>query len=121
MVPRKTGLWPLLAGIGLHSLAHAASNRSSRARLQAAIVRVNWGFRCAEGAASCVLRFQKEVVMVDGGDGFDGASRLCSEHVHIGAGRMRQKARIVAESFQPGVRTVDVARRHGRAAHQLSE
>lgn len=31
------------------------------------------------------------------------------------------KARIVAESFQPGVRVVDVARQHGLAAHQLSE
>jgi transposase len=31
------------------------------------------------------------------------------------------KARIVAESFQPGVRVVDVARRHGLAAHQLSD
>jgi len=41
MVPGKAGLWPLLAGIGLHSLAHAANNRGSRARLQAAIVRVN--------------------------------------------------------------------------------
>lgn len=31
------------------------------------------------------------------------------------------KARIVAESFQPGVRVVDVARRHDLAAHQLSD
>jgi transposase len=31
------------------------------------------------------------------------------------------KARIVAESFQPGVRVVDVARRHGVVAHQLSD
>lgn len=31
------------------------------------------------------------------------------------------KARIVAESFQPGVRVVDVARRHNLAAHQLSD
>jgi transposase len=31
------------------------------------------------------------------------------------------KARIVAESFQPGARVVDVARRHGLAAHQLSD
>ena len=27
----------------------------------------------------------------------------------------------MAESFQPGVRVVDVARRHGLAAHQLSD
>ena len=31
------------------------------------------------------------------------------------------KARIVAESFQPGARVVDVARRHDLAAHQLSD
>jgi transposase len=31
------------------------------------------------------------------------------------------KARIVAESFQPGARVVDVARRHGLVAHQLSD
>ncbi|NDW02763.1 transposase [Yangia sp. PrR002] len=31
------------------------------------------------------------------------------------------KARIVAESFQPGARVVDVARRHGLIAHQLSD
>lgn len=31
------------------------------------------------------------------------------------------KARIVAESFQAGARVVDVARRHGLVAHQLSD
>ncbi|MBI1169888.1 transposase [bacterium] len=31
------------------------------------------------------------------------------------------KARIVAESLQPGARVVDVARRHGIVAHQLSD
>jgi transposase len=31
------------------------------------------------------------------------------------------KARIVAESFQPGVRVVDVAGRHGLATHPLSD
>ena len=31
------------------------------------------------------------------------------------------KARIVADSLQPGVRVVDVARRHGVGAHQLSD
>jgi len=31
------------------------------------------------------------------------------------------KARIVAESFQPGARVIDVARRHGVVAHQLSD
>ena len=31
-----------------------------------------------------------------------------------------EKARIVAESFQPGARVVDVARRHDIVPHQLS-
>lgn len=59
--------------------------------------------------------------MADGGDGFDG----CIEVVQRTRGYRRwpdeAKARIVAESFQPGVRVVDVARRHGLAAHQLSD
>jgi len=57
----------------------------------------------------------------DGGDGFGG----CIEVVQRTRGYRRWpvevKARIVAESFQPGVRVVDVARRHGLAAHQLSD
>jgi transposase len=60
------------------------------------------------------------MTMADGGDGFDG----CIEVVDRTRGYRRWpddvKARIVAESFQPGVRVVDVARRHGLAAHQLS-
>lgn len=59
--------------------------------------------------------------MADGGDGFDG----CVEVVQRTRGYRRWpdevKGRIVAESFQPGVRVVDVARRHGLAAHQLSD
>jgi len=59
--------------------------------------------------------------MADGGDGFDG----CVEVVRRTRGYRRWpdevKGRIVAESFQPGVRVVDVARRHGLAAHQLSD
>ena len=59
--------------------------------------------------------------MADGGDGFGG----CIEVVQRTRGYRRWpaevKARIVAESFQPGVRVVDVARRHGLAAHQLSD
>lgn len=59
--------------------------------------------------------------MADGGDGFDG----CIEVVQRTRGYRRWpdevKGRIVAESFQPGVRVVDVARRHGLAAHQLSD
>jgi len=59
--------------------------------------------------------------MADGVDGFDG----CIEVVQRTRGYRRWpndvKAQIVAESFQPGVRVVDVARRHGLAAHQLSD
>lgn len=59
--------------------------------------------------------------MANGGDGFDG----CIEVVQRTRGYRRWpgdvKARIVAESFQPGARVVDVARRHGLAAHQLSD
>ncbi|UOA16585.1 transposase [Sulfitobacter dubius] len=59
--------------------------------------------------------------MADGGNGFDG----CIEVLQRTRGYRRWpddvKARIVAESFQPGVRVVDVARQHGLAAHQLSE
>ena len=59
--------------------------------------------------------------MADGGDGFVGrcdvveprrGNRRWPEHL---------KARIVAESFQPGARVVDVARRHGLIPHQLSD
>ena len=59
--------------------------------------------------------------MADEGDGFDG----CVEVVQRTRGYRRWpdevKGRIVAESLQPGVRVVDVARRHGLAAHQLSD
>ncbi|MHA7888855.1 transposase, partial [Roseicyclus sp.] len=59
--------------------------------------------------------------MADGGDGFDG----CVEVVQRTRGYRRWpdevKGRIVAESLQPGVRVVDVARRHSLAAHQLSD
>jgi transposase len=61
------------------------------------------------------------MTMADGGDGFGG----CIEVVQRTRGYRRWpaevKARIVVESFQPGVRVVDVARRHGLAAHQLSD
>ena len=59
--------------------------------------------------------------MADGGDGFDG----CIEVVQRTRGYRRWpdevKARIVAESFQPGARVADVARRYVLAAHQLSD
>jgi transposase len=59
--------------------------------------------------------------MADGGNGLDG----CIEVVDRRRGYRRWpddvKAWIVAESFQPGVRVADVARRHDLAAHQLSD
>ena len=59
--------------------------------------------------------------MADGGDGSDG----CIEVLQRTRGYRRWpdevKARIVAESFQPGARVADVARRHDLAAHQLSD
>lgn len=59
--------------------------------------------------------------MADGGEGFVG----CVEVVGRTRGYRRWpdavKARIVAESFRPGSRVVDVARRHELAAHQLSD
>ncbi len=59
--------------------------------------------------------------MADGGDGFDG----CIEVLQRTRGYRRWpddvKARIVAESFQPGARVADVARQHDLAAHQLSD
>ncbi|MGX0978739.1 transposase [Roseovarius sp. MBR-51] len=59
--------------------------------------------------------------MADGGDGFD--SRI--EVVQRTRGYRRWpgdvKARLVAESFQPGARVAEVARKHDLAAHQLSD
>jgi transposase len=59
--------------------------------------------------------------MADGGDGFIGRCEV----VEPRRGNRRWpddlKARIVVESLQPGVRVVDVARRHGLIPHQLSD
>ena len=59
--------------------------------------------------------------MADGGDGFVGRCEV----VEPRRGNLRWpddlKVRIVAESFQPGARVVDVALRHGMVAHQLSD
>lgn len=59
--------------------------------------------------------------MADGGDGFGGSIEVVPRTRGYRRWPAEVKARIVAESFQPGVRVVDVARRHGLAAHQLSE
>ena len=59
--------------------------------------------------------------MADGGDGFVGRCEVVEPRRGNRRWSLDLKARIVAESFQPGVRVVDVARRHGVVAHQLSD
>ena len=65
------------------------------------------------------FQFYLEICMAD--DGFVGRYEV----VEPRRGNRRWpddvKARIVAESFEPGVRVVDVARRHGVIANQLSD
>ena len=59
--------------------------------------------------------------MTDGGDGFGGRIAVVPRTRGYRKWPEEVKARIVAESFQAGVRVVDVARRHGVLAHQLSD
>ena len=59
--------------------------------------------------------------MVDSGDGFVGRCEVVEPRCGNRRWPLDLKARIVAESFQPGVRVVDVARRHGVVAHRLSD
>ncbi len=59
--------------------------------------------------------------MADGGDGFVGRCEVVEPRQGNRRWPDHVKARIVAESFQPGARVVDVARRHGLVAHQLSD
>ena len=59
--------------------------------------------------------------MADGRDGFVGRCEVVEPRRGNRRWPLDLKARIVAESFQPGVRVVDVARRHGIVAHQLSD
>ncbi len=59
--------------------------------------------------------------MADGGDGFEGCIEIVRRTRVYRRWPEAVKARIVAESFQRGARVVDVARRHGVLAHQLSD
>ncbi len=59
--------------------------------------------------------------MADGGDGFVGRCEVVEPRRGNRRWPLDLKARIVAESFQPGAKVVDVARRHGVVAHQLSD
>lgn len=60
--------------------------------------------------------------MADGGDGFVGRCEIVEPRRRGNRSWPDNvKARIVAESFQPGVRVVDVARRHDLVPHQLSD
>ena len=59
--------------------------------------------------------------MSDGLDGFDGRIAVVQRTRGYRKWPTEVKARIVAESFRAGVRVVDVARRHGVLAHQLSD
>ena len=59
--------------------------------------------------------------MTDAGDGFDGEIEIVRRTRGYRRWPDDVKARIVAESLQPGVRVADVARRHGLASHQLSD
>ena len=59
--------------------------------------------------------------MADGGEGFEGRIAVIRRTRGYRKWPEEVKARIVAESFRAGVRVVDVARRHGVLAHQLSD
>ena len=59
--------------------------------------------------------------MADGGEGFEGRIAVIRRTRGYRKWPEEVKARIVAESFRPGVRVVDVAQRHGMLAHQLSD
>jgi transposase len=59
--------------------------------------------------------------MADGGEGFGGRCEVVERRRGNRRWPNDVKARIVAESFQPGVRVVDVAGRYQIIPHQLSD
>jgi len=59
--------------------------------------------------------------MADGGDGFAGRCEVVEPRRSNRRWPEALKTRIDAESFAPGARVVDVERRHGVVAHQLSD
>ncbi|AFL49671.1 IS66-like element accessory protein TnpA [Sinorhizobium fredii] len=59
--------------------------------------------------------------MADGGDGFVGRCEVVEPRRGNRRWPNDLKARIVAESLQPGARVVDVALTYDLAAHQLSD
>ncbi|WP_426037294.1 transposase [Cypionkella sp. TWP1-2-1b2] len=59
--------------------------------------------------------------MSDGGNGFVGRCEVVEPRRGNRRWPLELKTRIVAESFHPSARVVDVARRHGVVAHQLSD
>ena len=59
--------------------------------------------------------------MAEGGVGFIGRCEVVEPRRGNRRWAADLKARIVAESFLPGVRVVDVARRYGIAPHHLSD
>lgn len=59
--------------------------------------------------------------MADGGNGFVGLVEMVRRTRGYRRWPEAFKARIVAESFQPGARVVDVAGRHDLAPRQLSD
>lgn len=59
--------------------------------------------------------------MADDGNGFVGRCEIVEPRRGNRRWPNDLKARIVAESLQPGARVMDVARRHDLVAHQLSD
>ena len=59
--------------------------------------------------------------MADGGDGFMGRCEIVEPRRRNRQWPAEVKAKIVAESYQPGARVVDVARKYDLLPHHLSD